>query len=216
VLIAHQSRPGKKDFTTMEQHAKRLQRYVKQSVHYVDDIFGSHARAAIVEAEPGDIVMLENVRFYSEEVLELKPEAAAKTVMVKKLAPLAHVFLNDAFGASHRSQDSLVGFTPLMTSGAGKLMQKEIDSLTEALSGGGEVVYVLGGAKVDDSISVTKNVLEKNIASRVLVTGVVANVFLAASGLNIGKPNYDFLERTSSWAKSPTPGRSSRSSAGIS
>jgi phosphoglycerate kinase len=195
VLIAHQSRPGKKDFTTLEQHAKRLQRYVKQSVHYVDDIFGSHARAAIVEAEPGDIVMLENVRFYSEEVLELKPEAAAKTIMIKKLAPLAQVFLNDAFGASHRSQDSLVGFTPVLTSGAGKLMQKEIDSLTEALRGGGEVIYVLGGAKVDDSISVTKNVLEKNIASRVLVTGVVANVFLAASGLNIGKPNYDFLEK---------------------
>lgn len=195
VLIAHQSRPGKKDFTTLEQHAKRLQRYVRQSVHYVDDIFGSHASAAIVEAEAGDIVMLENVRFYSEEVLELKPEAAAKTIMIKKLAPLAHVFLNDAFGASHRSQDSLVGFTPILPSGAGKLMQKEIDSLTESLRGGGEVVYVLGGAKVDDSISVTKNVLEKGIASRVLVTGVVANVFLAASGLNIGKPNLEFLDK---------------------
>ncbi len=195
VLIAHQSRPGKKDFTTLEQHAKRLQRYLDQSVHYVDDIFGSHARAAIVEAEPGDVVMLENVRFYSEEVLELKPEAATKTVMIKKLAPLAQVFLNDAFGASHRSQDSLVGFTPILPSGAGKLMQKEIDSLSEALRGGGEVVYVLGGAKVDDSISVTKNVLEKHIASRVLVTGVVANVFLAASGMSIGKPNLEFLEK---------------------
>ncbi len=195
ILLAHQSRPGKKDFTTLEEHAKRLQRYVKQNVRYVDDVFGSHARSAIVEAERGDVVMLENVRFYSEEVLELTPPAAAKTIMVRKLAPFAQIFLNDAFGTSHRSQDSLVGFTPLLPSGAGKLMQKEIDSLTEALRGGGEVVYVLGGAKVDDSISVTQNVLEKKIASKVLVTGVVANVFLAAAGVDIGRPNLDFLER---------------------
>ncbi|HTX44577.1 MAG TPA: phosphoglycerate kinase [Methanocella sp.] len=195
ILVAHQSRPGKKDFTTLEQHSKRLQRLIKQNVRYVDDIFGSHACSAIVEAGPGDVVMLENVRFYSEEVLELDPKAASRTIMVKRLAPLAQVFLNDAFGASHRSQVSLVGFTPVLPSGAGRLMQKEIDSLSEALKGGGEVVYVLGGAKVDDSISVTKNVLEKNIATRVLVTGVVANVFLAAGGINIGKPNMDFLEK---------------------
>lgn len=195
VLIAHQSRPGKKDFTTLEQHAKRLQRYIKQDVHYVDDIFGSHARASIVEMGPGDVVMLENVRFYSEEMLELTPEAAAKTIMVKKLAPLGQIFLNDAFGASHRSQDSLVGFTAVLPSGAGKLMQKEIDSLSEALQGGGNVIYVLGGAKVDDSISVTNNVLEKGIATQVLVTGVVANVFLAATGTDIGKLNMQFLEK---------------------
>lgn len=195
VLLAHQSRPGKKDFTTMEQHAKRLQRFIKQDVHYADDVFGSHARSAIVELEPGDVLMLENVRFYSEEILEMTPQAASKTHLVKRLAPLSQIFLNDAFGASHRSQDSLVGFTPVLPSGAGRLMQKEIDSLTEALRGGGETIYVLGGAKVDDSISVTKNVLEKKIASKVLVTGVVANVFLAAAGIDIGKPNMEFLEK---------------------
>jgi phosphoglycerate kinase len=195
IILAHQGRPGKKDFTTMEEHARLLQRHIGQSVRYVDDIFGSHARTAITEADAGDVLLLENVRFYSEEVLELTPEAASKAMMVKRLAPFADVFLNDAFGASHRSQCSLVGFTPVLPSGAGRLMQKEIDSLTEALKGGGEVVYVLGGAKVDDSISVIKNVLEKKIATRILVTGVVANVFLAASGLSIGRPNMDFLEK---------------------
>ena len=195
VLLAHQGRPGGKDFTTMEQHAERLQRYVKQDVHYVDDIFGSHARSDIVRLEPGQVLLLENVRFYSEEVLDLTPRAAAGTIMVKQLAPLAHVFLNDAFGAAHRSQDSIVGFTPVLPSGAGRLMQKEIDSLGEALKGGGEVIYVLGGAKVDDSIGVTKNVLEKKIATRVLVTGVMAQVFLAASGVDIGRPNVEFLDK---------------------
>ena len=195
ILIAHQSRPGKKDFTTLEDHSKRLQKMLKQNVRHVDDIFGSHARSAIVEAEPGDVLLLENVRFYSEEQLEQAPEVHARTHLVRKLAPLAQVFLNDAFGASHRSQCSLVGFTPVLPSGAGRLMEKEIDSLNQALTGGGETIYILGGAKVDDSISVTKNVLEKKIASKVLVTGVVANVFLAASGVKIGKLNMDFLEK---------------------
>ncbi|MCD1294221.1 phosphoglycerate kinase [Methanocella sp. CWC-04] len=195
VLLAHQSRPGKKDFTTMEEHARRLQKYVKQNVRYVDDIFGWNARSHIMNMEKGDVLMLENVRFYSEETLEQSPEAHSKTHLVKKLAPVAQIFLNDAFGASHRSQCSLVGFTPVLPSGAGRLMEKEIDSLNEALTGGGETIYVLGGAKVDDSISVTKNVLEKKIASKVLVTGVVANVFMAASGIRIGKPNMDFLEK---------------------
>jgi phosphoglycerate kinase len=196
VILAHQGRPGKKDFTTMEQHARRLQRYVRQDVRYVDDIFGSHARSAIAGLEPGQVLLLENVRFYSEEVLELSPEAASRTMMVKKLAPLAQAFINDAFGAAHRSQCSLVGFTPLLPSGAGRLMQKEIDSLTEALKGGGEVVYVLGGAKVDDSISVARHVLEKGAASRVLVTGVVGSVFLAASGIDLGRPNVEYMEKS--------------------
>ncbi|AFC99682.1 3-phosphoglycerate kinase [Methanocella conradii HZ254] len=203
VLLAHQGRPGKKDFTTMERHARQLQRYVKQDVRYVDDIFGSHARSAIAGLEPGQVLMLENVRFYSEELLGLSPEAASRTIMVRKLAPLAQAFINDAFGAAHRSQCSLVGFTPVLPSGAGRLMQKEIDSLTEALKGGGEVVYVLGGAKVDDSIGVAKHVLEKGIASKVLVTGVVASVFLAASGIDIGGPNMDFLDKSGAMGELP-------------
>jgi len=84
----------------------------------------------------------------------------------------------------------------VLPSGAGRLMEKEIDALNKALTGGGETVFVLGGAKVDDQISVTRNVLEKKIATKVLVTGVVANVFLAASGVNIGKPNLEFIEKS--------------------
>lgn len=195
VLLTHQSRPGKKDFTTTEEHAKRLQKYLKQRVHYVDDIFGSNARSRIAALKPGEVLVLENVRFYSEEMLEQDPKVHSKTHLVRKLAPTAQIFLNDAFGASHRSQCSLVGFTPILPSGAGRLMEKEIDYLTKALTGGGETIFVLGGAKVDDSIGVTKNVLEKKIASKVLVTGVVANVFLAAEGIDIGKPNMAFLEK---------------------
>jgi phosphoglycerate kinase len=192
-ILAHQGRPGKKDFTTLEQHARQLQKYVNREVRYVDSIFSAEARKAVAAMKPGDIVLLENVRFYAEEQLEKPPEEQAKTIMVKKLAPAFDIFLDDAFGASHRSHDSMVGFTPVLPSGAGKLMAKEIDALTNATTGG-PAVYVLGGAKVDDSVEVTKSVLEKGIASKVLVTGAVANAFLAASGVDIGKPSMEYLE----------------------
>jgi phosphoglycerate kinase len=81
----------------------------------------------------------------------------------------------------------------VLPSGAGKLMAKEIDALTKATTGG-PAIYVLGGAKVDDSTEVAKSVLEKNLASKVLVTGAVANAFLAASGVDIGRPNMEYLE----------------------
>lgn len=192
-ILAHQGRPGKKDFTTLEEHARHLQQYVNRDVRYVDSIFSSEARKAIAAMKPGDIVLLENARFYAEEQLEKAPEEQAKTIMVKKLAPLFDIFLNDAFGASHRSHDSMVGFTPALPSGAGRLMAREIDALTKATSGG-EAIYVLGGAKVDDSVEVTKSVLVKKLASKVLVTGAVANAFLAAAGIDIGKPSMEYLE----------------------
>ena len=89
VVLAHQSRPGKKDFTTLEQHAGSLSRILNHEVEYVDDIFGSNARGAISRMQKGDIILLENVRFYSEEILNRDPRAQAETHMVKKLAPLA-------------------------------------------------------------------------------------------------------------------------------
>jgi phosphoglycerate kinase len=116
--------------------------------------------------------------------------------MVKRLAPLCDVFMNDAFSVSHRSHLSVTGFTDVLPSIAGRVMEKEIDSLSRGLSCSERpCVYVLGGAKVDDSIKVTKNVLERGCADRVLVTGVVANVFLAASGANIGSANLNFIEK---------------------
>jgi phosphoglycerate kinase len=115
--------------------------------------------------------------------------------MVKKLAPMFDLFLNDAFAVSHRSQLSIMGFTEVLPSGAGRVMEKEISSLDRGIKGGEcPCVFVLGGAKVDDSLNVTDNVLSNGSVDRVLLTGVVANVMLAAAGVNIGKANMDFIE----------------------
>lgn len=196
VILSHQSRPGKSDFTSMEPHAKLLSKLMRRDVNYVDDIFGSHAIESIRKMNTGDIILLENTRFYSEESLERTPKEHSRTHMVKCLAPVCNIFMNDAFSVSHRSHLSVTGFTEVLTSIAGKVMEKEIDSLSRGLSCGERpCIYVLGGAKVDDSIKVTKNVLERGCADKVLVTGVVANVFLAASGVKIGNANLNFIEK---------------------
>ena len=196
VVLAHQSRPGKKDFTTLEQHADALSNILKHEVAYVDDIFGSHARDAIGKMKRGDILLLENVRFYSEEILKRDPKLQSETHMVQNLAPMADYFVNDAFAAAHRSQPSLVGFAFTLPSAAGRIMERELKALYNAMNNVQKpCVYVLGGVKVDDSIMVMENVLENGSADYILTTGLVANIFLWGSGVNIRKYNQEFIEK---------------------
>lgn len=194
VLLAHQSRAGKKDFTTMEAHAKLASKLLGREVIYIDDIFGSHALDAIKSMEPGGVLLLENTRFYSEENVNRAPADHAKSHMVKKLAPLFDLFVNDAFAVSHRSHLSVVGFTEVLPSVAGILMDKEIQALDKGLKGNEHpTIFALGGAKVDDSIKVAQNVLKRGGADKVLTTGLVATVFLMAAGINVGGPNKKFV-----------------------
>ena len=141
-----------------------------------------------------DVLMLENVRFNAEENLTLKPEEAKKTHLVRKLSSMADVFVNDAFGTAHRSQPTVVGLPMVMRSAGGLLMEKEVSTLSKVFKGAPRpVCMVLGGTKVDDSIDVARNVLDKGIADNVIVIGVVANVFLIAAGYNIGKPSTQLI-----------------------
>ncbi|KQC08206.1 MAG: phosphoglycerate kinase [Methanolinea sp. SDB] len=194
VIITHQSRPGKKDFTTLEAHAEKLAQLIQRPVTYVDDIFGHCARDAIRTLRTGDVLMLENVRFSAEENLKVKPEDAVKTHLVRKLAEMGDLFVNDAFGTAHRSQPTMVGLPLAMRSVAGLLMEKEVTTLSRVFDDApGPVFMVLGGTKVDDSMDVAEHMLSQKIADRVLVTGVVANVFLMAMGLDIGRPSSQLL-----------------------
>lgn len=195
ILLAHQSRPGKSDFMTMQSHAKVLSSLIGKEVRYVDDIFGAYARSCISAMEPGDVILLENVRFFSEESLERSPDEHAESYFVKKLLPYIDYFFNDAFAVSHRSHLSVVGFTRDIPCGAGRIMESEILSLDRGLNGERPCVYVLGGAKVDDSLRVANNVLSKGSADLVLFTGIVGNVVLAAAGFNIGQHNMDLIEK---------------------
>ena len=195
VLMAHQSRAGKKDYTTLEAHARQATRLLRRDVVYIDDIFGSHARDAIKSLVPGEVILLENTRFYAEENMNRTPADHAKSHMVKKLAPLFDLFINDAFAVSHRSHCSVVGFTEVLPSIAGILMDKEITALDKGMKGNEHpTVFSLGGTKADDSIKVTKNVLGRGGADKILTSGVVATVFMMAAGIDVGDANRKFVE----------------------
>ena len=195
VLMSHQSRPGKRDFMRMEPHAQRLSELLDRDINYVDSIFNSSAVSEIKKLRNGDIMMLENVRFFSEESLNRSAQEHATSHMVKRLSPFIDVYMNDAFAVSHRSHLSIMGFTWVLPSIAGRLMEKEIRSLSKGCHGSdGVCIYVLGGTKVDDSLKVVRHVLTNNMADKVLLTGVVANVFLAAKNVDIGKLNMDYIK----------------------
>jgi phosphoglycerate kinase len=195
VLMAHQSRAGKKDYTALEAHARLATRLLRRDVVYIDDIFGSHAREAVKSLMPGEVLLLENTRFYAEENMNRTPADHAKSHMVKKLAPLFDLFINDAFAVSHRSHCSVVGFTEVLPSVAGILMDKEITALDKGLKGNEHpTVFALGGTKADDSIKVTKNVLGHGGADKILTSGVVATVFMMAAGIDVGDANRKFVE----------------------
>jgi len=180
------------DFNSPEILGKILNKPVK----YIDNLFGEKAKKAIKNLKNGEILILENVRTYSEEQKKGKPKEHAKTDFVKSLASLVDVFVNDAFAAAHRAHISIVGFTAVLPSVAGRIMERELNALGKALeSPERPCVYVLGGAKADDALRISKYVLDNNIADSVLTGGVAAHLFLIARGVNLGKPNVEFLEK---------------------
>ena len=190
VLMSHQSQPGKKDYTTLEAHAKLATELLGREVIYEDDIFSTCARNAIKSQEPGEILLLENTRFYAEEMMNRSPEEHAKSQMVRKLSPLFDLFINDAFSVSHRSHCSVVGFTEVLPSVAGILMDREITALDKGSKNHEHpTIFALGGTKADDSIKVIVNVLKRGVADKILTSGVVAIVFMMAKDIDVGDVN---------------------------
>ena len=194
VLLAHQSRPGKNDFTTLSQHAEALSDILNLRVKYIDSLFSNSAKEAIKSLKPHEILLLENARFFSEESMSRNAEEQSKTLLVKQLSPLVDYFVNDAFAAAHRSQASLVGFTVNTPSAAGRVMEKELTVIQDALDNVEHpCVFLLGGMKPDDSIDVMENVLSNGTADSILTTGIVGNIVLWAAGVDIGQVNRDFI-----------------------
>ncbi|MEM2726754.1 MAG: phosphoglycerate kinase [Archaeoglobaceae archaeon] len=194
VILAHQSRPGRRDFTTLEEHAKVLSKIVGREVDYIDEIFSKRVIERIRNMKDSEILLLENVRFYSEEQLDRTAEEHANCLMVKRLKDHFDVFVNDAFSAFHRSHASLVGFIPVLPTYIGRVAEKEINALSMGLRKGDRIAFVLGGAKIKDPIKVMKNVLENGIAEKVFLTGVIANYFLLLKGKDIGEENRKIVE----------------------
>ena len=201
VLMAHQGSDIEyKNFYTTKPHAAVLQQLLGREVKWIDDVCGPAAREAIRALKDGEILLLDNVRFVSEEqtLFEMKlcltHEQQAKTLLVEKLAPLADLYVCDAFAAAHRDQPSLCGFEQELPSYMGRLFEKEYCTVSQVMEAPVRpCVFVLGGAKISDAFLMMNTVLSRGVADKILTGGLVGNIFLTALGKEIGSGSVNFI-----------------------
>jgi phosphoglycerate kinase len=178
ILLSHLGRPrGVDDALRLDPVAKRLAELLKHPVIKLDDCIGEDVEERLNECHQGEVVVLENVRFYPEE--ELNDERFARS-----LAELGDVFVNDAFGVSHRAHASVDAITRFLPSGAGFLLEREVERLSDLRSPRKPFMAVLGGSKVSDKISVITALAKR--ADAVLIGGAMMFTFLAALGHEVG------------------------------
>jgi glyceraldehyde 3-phosphate dehydrogenase len=182
VLASHLGRPAEKGYEaefSLKPVAARLGELLGKPVHFVADCVGEAAEKAVAGLHDGEVALLENVRFYPGEATNDDAFAAA-------LAKLADLYVNDAFGTSHRDAASMTGVPKALKSGvAGLLVNKEVEVINKALkSPARPFVAVLGGAKVSDKVAVVKNLL--SLVDEVLVGGAMAYTFMKAAGMDTG------------------------------
>jgi len=190
ILMSHLGRPkgeAKPEFS-LKPASKRLSELLGKDVKQLNDSIGDEVKAAISAIKPGEVIMLENLRFHKEETKN-DPDFA------KELASYGDVYCNDAFGTAHRAHASTEGVTKYLESCAGFLLQKEIEYIGGTLENPKRpFVAILGGAKVRDKIPVIDNLLNK--VDKILIGGGMAYTFLKAQGKTIGnsKLEEDSLE----------------------
>lgn len=186
-ILAHQGRPGDYDFIPLNEHARYISQFTGRRTRYVDDLLGKHALKAIDTLGEGECILLRNVREFPEEQAKKSPDEHAESALVKTLAPKFDLFVNDAFGSSHRSHASLVGFTAVMPSAAGRLMEKEVRTLTRVfMNPRRPSTFVFGGTKFADALQVIETLADRETVDHILAAGLAGYAFLWAMGENIG------------------------------
>ncbi len=179
IACSHRGRPQGKVVEELRNApvAAHLSKLLGQEVKALRTCVGPEAEAAVAAMEPGDVILLENVRFHPEEE-ENDPEFA------RQLASLADIFVCDAFGTAHRAHASVVGVAQHLPAVAGLLMERELDYLEQVIEPKRPFAIILGGAKVSDKIGILENLAQH--ADLIIVGGGIANTFLMAQGIDIG------------------------------
>ena len=181
VIASHQGRVGNNDYTGMDKHAKVLEKMLNKKIKYVEDVIGETAQNEIKNLQTGEILLLDNLRLCAEENYEFSPEAAANTIMVKRLAHLFDLCVLDSFPSAHRSHPSIVGFPHVLPACAGRIVEREVRNLDEIMTvAKAPHVIVLGGSKVPDRLEAIKMLIQNGRADHVLLTGLIGNVFMRA------------------------------------
>jgi len=181
ILLAHFGRPknGPDVENSLQPVAAALSQHLGQPVAFAGDCIGETAAVAIAKMQNGDVLLLENTRFY-------KGEEKNDPAFVAELAKLGDIFVNDAFSAAHRAHASTEGLAHKLPAFAGRTMQQELDALTKALEAPERpVMAVVGGAKVSSKLELLGNLVKK--VDMLVIGGGMANTFLAAQGKDVGK-----------------------------
>jgi phosphoglycerate kinase len=207
VLLAHQGGDLEyHNYYSTKYHAAELSNLIGKEVKFIDDVCGPFARDCIKQLRPGEILLLDNVRYMAEEMtlfetkLKLPPEEQAKTLVVQKLAPLGDLYVCDAFAAAHRAQPTLIGFEEVLPSAMGRLFEREYSILSQIMSNPERpCLFVLGGSKIQDAFLMMSSVLRTGTADRIITGGLVANIMLLAKGVEIGRESTDYIKAKNLW-----------------
>nr|MBC7243724.1 phosphoglycerate kinase [Chloroflexota bacterium] len=201
VMLAHQGDiEDYHNLVPLDIHAECLSELLGREVAFMDDIVGPAALQRVRELQPGDVLLLNNVRYLTEEVstfvqfVKLTPAQLAKTWLVRNLAPLADCYVCEAFAAAHRYTPSLIGFAEVLPSAGGRLFIEEFSALVRVKENPKHPsVYVLGGARIADAFSMMEQVLGEGAADYVLTSGLNGEVMLLAKGYVLGEPTERFI-----------------------
>ncbi len=185
VAVAHLGRPkgiGYEESGSLAPVAKRLGELLGQEVKLAADVTGDSARATVASLQPGEVALLENVRFDKREASK---DQAQRAELAAELAALADVYVSDGFGVVHRKQASVTDVAELLPNAAGLLVEKEVRSFSKVLADPDRpYVVILGGSKVSDKLGVINNLIDS--VDRLLIGGGMAYTFLAAKGHAVG------------------------------
>ncbi|MDD5501850.1 MAG: phosphoglycerate kinase [Candidatus Thermoplasmatota archaeon] len=187
ILASHLGRPAEKGYEaefSLKPAAERLSKLLGKPVKFLPDCIGEETKKAVAAMKDGEVALLENLRFYPGE-------ASNSAKFAAELASMADIYINDAFGTSHRDAASMTGVPNILKGGvAGYLVKKEVEVINKALKNPGRpFVAVLGGAKVSDKIFVIKNLL--SLVDEVVVGGAMAYTFMKAAGMEVGSSKYE-------------------------
>jgi phosphoglycerate kinase len=193
VVLAHQGRKGDPDYFPLAQHAQILAKLLHRPVPLLE--WDSDYPARIRQMSDGDIVLMQNVREFDAESKDLAAAEHAKLPFVRALAATADAFVLDALSVAHRSQASVVGFSALLPSFAGPMLEKELSALSRLGDLKTGRLLVMGGAKPADSLIILSHLLDNRHADRAVCGGVLGEVLLKARGVSLGNKDYFLQEK---------------------
>ncbi len=200
-IIAHQG--DTTDYGSLiglHEHAERLAEALGRPVQFIEDVAGPAAVEKILALGDGEALLLDNIRYLTEEVstfedsVKQEPSDMANCYLVRRLAPIFDCYVNDAFAAAHRNSPSMVAFQELLPSYAGRLLMQELLALqTITEDPARPCVYMLGGSRAGDAFGMIRQVLDDGSADRLLLSGLIGEIFMIADGIDIGETTRHFI-----------------------